>query len=364
MQPIDRMTRPLTWLVIALLGAAPALAQTGANGRDRGDPTPAELRRELNNSNIVFKEQTVSLGEVFDTEKRDLSFEFKNTGAEPLEIRHIKPACGCTATEMAQTVYEPGETGTINVTFDPSGKRGRVKRGIKIYTNSKFEPVTDVFMESIVKPVVIKDPPVLSFSTLEKGQAATKELKVYGRFPDFKVTRATTKNPGIFDIEVEHAGETEHNGETVWLSKIKVTVRESAGPDNHRTNLTIRTNEERRPIMTAGVYARVIGDLELKPVRMMLGRLNVGDQFEREVTVRSRSGEPFEIRNVAASTPAIDADYTFEPIDPDARDEWIVRVSGTVAGAAPRFRTELKVATDVPDESLLTIQAYGQLRPR
>jgi len=335
---------------------------TASNGAR--EPSPQELRLDLKGSQMIFKRDTVSVGEIFDTEPVDAEFTFKNSGADPLEIRFIKPACGCTVPEMDKTVYEPGETGTIKVTFDPKGKRGSTQRGIRVYTNSKLKPVHQIFVDAVVKPIVIHEPATLSYNIINKGRSATREVTVYGRFPEFKVTRATVQNPGVFDVELIHLGEVEHKGEQLWASKILVTTKESARPDDHRTGLSIRTNDDRKPIFSVGVYARVIGDLELKPVRMTLGRLVVGDLFEREIILRSRSGEAFEIRGVNTNTAAIDVDFSYEPVDPESRTEWIIRADGKVVGAAPRFRTEINVATDVPDEELLTIQTYGQLRAR
>jgi len=366
--PISRLVP----IVIALLIACSmSLAQHSGHGNaaptassGAKEPTPEEMRLNLAGSQLLFKNETVSVGEIFDNEPTDARFEFKNTGADPLEIRYIKPACGCTVPEMDKTVYEPGESGTITVTFDPKGKRGSTQRGIRVYTNSKLKPVHQIFVDAVVKPVVLHEPATMSYNLIPKGQSATRELTVYGRSPDFKVTRATAQNPGVFDVDLVHLGEVEHKGETLWASRILVTVKESARPDDHRSAITIRTNDERKPIFSVGLYARVIGDLELKPVRMTLGRLVVGDLFEREILLRSRGAKPFRIRGINLNTAAVDAQWSYEPLDPETPTEWIIRVKGKVVGAAPRFNTQIHVATDVPDEELLKIQVYGQLRDR
>src|SRR5690606_20462925 len=100
-----------------------------------------------------------------------------------------------------------------------------------------------------------------------------QDIEIYGRFPEFEVTRATIQTPENFSIEVIDGGQVELEGETLWLQTLRVTVLESAKPDSHRTEITVRTNEEHKPLLTLAVVARVIGDLEMTPVRMTIGRL-------------------------------------------------------------------------------------------
>lgn len=313
---------------------------------------------------LLFKETTVSTGEILDIESVPVEFEFKNTGSEPLEIQLIKPSCGCTVPDMEQKIYQPGEKGTMKVTFDPSGKKGSISRNITIYTNSTSKPVHTIYLQSFVKPVIITEPRILAFDLTKKGQSATKDFKVYGRFEDFKVTRATTQDSDVFSIEVIDGGKVEKEGDDMWLQIVRVKLLESAKPDSHRGEVTIRTNDSNKPLFSMAMVGRVIGDLALSPVRMTVGRLQVGDQFERQVTLKSNSGKAFEIKAVNSLNVALDAEYTATPVDPEVRNEWTILVSGTVMHPAERFNSQINVITDVADEEELTVQMYGQLQPK
>ena len=329
-----------------------------------GQRTPEGVNGPSAQSALLFKETTKSTGEILDTGPADLIYEFKNTGSETLEIQLIKPSCGCTVPEMEKKSYEPGETGTMKVTFDPSGKKGAISRNITIYTNSSSKPVHTLIVQSFVKPVVITKPRILAFDMTQKGQSQTKDISIYGRFEDFKVTRATTTDPDVFAVEVVDGGQVEFEGETMWLQTLRVTILESAKPDSHRTEISVRTNEEHKPLFSLAVVGRVIGDLQLSPVRMTMGRLVVGDEFEREVTLRSKSGDAFEIKSVNSVNVVLDAEYTATPVDPEKRNEWTIKVAGTVIHPAQRFNAQMTVVTDVADEETLTVQMYGQLQPK
>jgi len=313
---------------------------------------------------MVFRETSLNTGEILDIEPVTLEYEFKNTGSEALEISMIKPSCGCTVPDMEKKIYEPGEKGTIKVAFDPSGKNGKVSRNITIYTNSSTKPVHTIYVNSIVKQVVVVEPRVLSFNMTQKGSSATKDFKIYGRFEDFKVSRATTQDSETFGIEIIDGGKVEKNGEEMWLQIVRVTILESAKPDSHRTEITVRTNEEHKRLFSLSAVGRVIGDLELTPVRMTMGRLVVGDEFEKQITLRSKAGKAFEITSLNSINVVLDATYTAEPVDAEKRDEWVISVKGTVIHPAQRFNAQLNVVTDVPDEEMMTIQMYGQLQPK
>jgi len=357
-------------LTLAAAGLALVCGLTstaGAQALDKKDLAP-EIPALINpnlagKGRLTFASTTQETGEILDTTVTKLTYLFRNTGSGPLTITQVKPSCGCTVPELSKKTYMPGEQGNLNVAFDPRGKHGAVSRSITIFTDSDATPNSQIVVHSLVKPVIIIEPMVLPFDAVTKGEGATKEFKVYGRIDGFKVTRATIDDNTSFDIEVVDGGIVEKDGEAgLHLQILRVTLKADAKPDNHRAQITVRTNDERKPIFSLATVARVLGDLKMSPVRVTMGRLVVGDDFEREFHVTSKTGKAFNILSANANSVAIDATYEFEPVDPETRTDWIVRVKGKVTNAAPRFNTQLHLVTDVPDEEQQTVQMYGQLR--
>jgi Protein of unknown function (DUF1573) len=357
-----------TLVMAAMISISSIGSVANAQALDRNDLAPASPAVTdpalEGQGRLTFLSKTQDTGEILDTENSEVSFLFRNTGAGPLTITQVKPACGCTVPELAKKTYQPGESGSLDVTFDPKGKKGAIARNITIFTDSDSTPNTSIVVRALVKPVIVIEPLVMPFNAMQKGSTATKDFKIYGRTDDFKVTRATVDDRDTFDIEVIDGGEVEYEGEMLKLQLIRLTVKETAKPDNHRAEITVRTNDDRKMIFSLSSVARVLGDLNLNPVRVTMGRLIVGDEFEKEFHVISKSGKPFNISNASCNTVAIDAQYEFEPVDPELRTDWIVRIKGTVVNAAPRFNTQLNLVTDVADEELVTVQMYGQLQRR
>lgn len=350
-------------LSIPLCGASAQLLPQG------DDPAPGvspagEPHPLAGQGRIVFVDETADAGEIFDLEPAPLEFKFRNIGGGPLKVTSIKPTCGCTVAELEQTVYAPNEMGTIKVKFDPHGRQGNVARTIQVFTDSITTPSKVVTIKAFVKPVVLTMPAdMVNFEAVNKGQSAVREIRVFGRFPEFEVSRVSISDPMMYNTEVEPVGSAEVMGETLYEHLIRVTLKDDASPGTHASTLTIRTNDERKALFSMPVMSRVIGDLELSPVRITLGRLAVGDSFDREIRVRSRSAQPFELTGAAMSNPSVSVEFTVEPVDPENRTEWIVRAKGHVSTVAPRFNATVNLLTDVKGEELTPVQMNGVLRP-
>ena len=70
------------------------------------------------------------------------TFTFTNTGDKPLVINQAVASCGCTVPTYTKTPVQPGESGTINVTYNGTGKfPGHFRKTITIRSNAKTEMV-------------------------------------------------------------------------------------------------------------------------------------------------------------------------------------------------------------------------------
>lgn len=68
------------------------------------------------------------------------TFEFKNTGEEPLVIVNAKGSCGCTVPTFTKTPILPGEKGEIKVEYN-AAKTGVFRKSVTITANTDDEEV-------------------------------------------------------------------------------------------------------------------------------------------------------------------------------------------------------------------------------
>lgn len=59
---------------------------------------------------------------------------FINQGKEPTVINRVKVSCGCTATSYTDGEIAPGDTASVEITYDPDRRPGRFEKTVKVYT--------------------------------------------------------------------------------------------------------------------------------------------------------------------------------------------------------------------------------------
>lgn len=96
---------------------------------------------------LDFEHRKYNLGPVKKGETRSFSYTFTNRGDAPAQIMLIQ-ACECTTTEHDnRKVYQPGESGTIEVVFDSSDKDAPETITIDIFleqTDPKDNPILEM----------------------------------------------------------------------------------------------------------------------------------------------------------------------------------------------------------------------------
>jgi len=84
---------------------------------------------------MVFSDTNHDFGVIEQGEKVSYTFKFKNAGNADLVISSAVGSCGCTIPHYPKGTVSVGDTGTVDVTFDSSGKQGKVIKTVTIVTN-------------------------------------------------------------------------------------------------------------------------------------------------------------------------------------------------------------------------------------
>lgn len=78
-------------------------------------------------------------------------FEIKNTGDAPLVITRVISSCGCTTPTYSKEPIAPGKSGSITVTYDPTGRVYPFVKTVSIYSNGKEGPAVITIKGEVVK---------------------------------------------------------------------------------------------------------------------------------------------------------------------------------------------------------------------
>ena len=78
------------------------------------------------------------------------TFTMTNNGNEPVLITEVKTTCGCTAAGYSKEPILPGESTTIDATYNAK-KEGLINKTIKVYTSLNDEVVLLKIKGEVVK---------------------------------------------------------------------------------------------------------------------------------------------------------------------------------------------------------------------
>lgn len=98
-----------------------------------------------------FNTTEYNYGKIKAGEKVVYDFNITNTGKKTLIIRKVKASCGCTAANPDKSELKPGESTTIKVTFDSTGRSGRDSKSVTVITNDPRQPVTNLIIQGEIE---------------------------------------------------------------------------------------------------------------------------------------------------------------------------------------------------------------------
>ncbi len=96
-----------------------------------------QANTQLKPAEISFEDTLHSFGKLNEGEIVSYEFNFTNTGESDLLITDTKTSCGCTTPEFPRQPLRAGETGTIKVSFNSTGKRGYNEKSVVVFSNAQ-----------------------------------------------------------------------------------------------------------------------------------------------------------------------------------------------------------------------------------
>ncbi len=203
---------------------------------------------------MKFKDTTIDFGEVESGKVVDVKYEFENSGAGKLVIKNVSTSCGCTAAKLEKKEYQPGEAGSIPVSFNTRGYNGRVTKTITISTNDAETPYHRL---KITGKIILKDfasiemgPDRIDFENVDIGKTYSKNVSI--------------TNTGTIDLrllEISHSPEVLPEFENKIIkpgkkSEVKVTFKPMQ-KGRFTTFLKIRSNAIRQRLIIVRINAQV-----------------------------------------------------------------------------------------------------------
>lgn len=98
---------------------------------------------------IVWKSETISVGEIPQNKPHQIEFTFTNSGKSDVLITNVQASCGCTATDYTKTPIKPGATAIVTATYNAAAK-GAFTKTVTVTTNAEANPKVLSFKGTVI----------------------------------------------------------------------------------------------------------------------------------------------------------------------------------------------------------------------
>ena len=311
--------------------------------------------------NMVVAEKIVDVGTVAQGEVVEVDFKIANEGNETLQVKAVRPTCGCTVADYDKEIAAGGE-GLVKAKLDTKDFSGPISKSILIMTNDPREPTVSVVIKADVRPFVEVLPrPLIRFNAVQ-SEPMTEKIVVVAteRDRDFKVIKVTSHVPFLKPTVRELTGEEKVPGKPGKQFEVGVEIEDDAPVGPVSAKLTIYTDHPKAKEVVVKVYGVVRALIHVTPSQVQFGTVDAKAKAGRNlIVVNNRTGDAsMEVTGVSVDDDAFDT--TVATIEEGRRYQVTVHVQAD-AEIGPHTAT-LTLKTTDPDFPEITVPVKASIR--
>ncbi|MCJ7693061.1 MAG: DUF1573 domain-containing protein [Sedimentisphaerales bacterium] len=259
---------------------------------------------------IKVENPTHDFGKMGPGSKNKCEFRFKNVGDDVLKISKVTKTCGCTVPQLSKKEYEPGESGTVKVTYSASKRAGAVKKHLYIQSNDKSNPKVTLAIKGEVENKIGIEPKSLKL-TLKDENAGCPPITITSldKKP-FSIKKIKSTGNCIF-AEFDPSEEAEK-----FVLKPEVSIAKLQKNPNGRIDIELTHPSTDRVTVNYNLLSR----FKVDPPKIIVFNAEPNKPTKKEVWILNNYGEDFEIESASSekgiikilSQEKVDGRYKFE----------------------------------------------------
>lgn len=298
--------------------------------------------------NLVVPEKIKDMGTVAQGEILEIQFELVNEGDQPLEIKAVRPTCGCTVADFDREIAA-GKSGFIKAKLDTGDFSGPISKSILIMTSDPQEPTVTVVIKAVVHPFVEVLPRALVRFNAVQHEPMVEKITIVAaeNDPNFKVTGVSSSVPYLATEVRPLAKDELVAGKSAQQFEIELSLKDDApvGPVN--AVLKVETNHPKADVVPVKVFGVVRALLHVTPSQVQFGSVAAKNEPGRNlILVNNRTGGA----KVSVTSASVnDAAFNAEVVTIESGKRYQVTVTvKSDASAGPRDAV-LTLKTSDPD---------------
>jgi hypothetical protein len=280
-------------------------------------------------------------------------FKVSNTGTAPLQISGVNPSCGCTSSVLGQWYLKPGESSEVEVSFNPKGFKGLVRKSIQVVSNDPQAPTQVLTFDAEITQEIMVSSENLFFQEIIRS-APNRKATVHlgsGNGQPVKVTDA--RSPGAPYLETV----IRQLGKDVDVDVILDSRKLPAGKPEGVDSIVLRTGNPRQPTVTLNVQWMVKSPLSAEPGKVIWLE-PAGKELRAKVTLHETGGRPIRILAFKATNPLL----RVEGLHQAASAHPVLEVILGAAAKAGLYNESIYLTTDDPDQPEFALRVSANLR--
>jgi hypothetical protein len=366
---IPFMTRVLPFLLAAPFLASCSEADEPATPEVAGqasapltaeEPEPEE---GLPAAVATFESVLHDFGRIDDTRTVSCEFPFVNEGSTTLNVTKVKASCGCTTTELAKKVLEPGEGDVIRVDWKPKGT-GQQQQTVDVITDSPTRRATRLTVKAQVKQKVTPEPRSADFGEMQSGATQALEISLTSETPGVEVLSV---QPAL-DLVQAHFTPNEGGPETLLgVVDVQITpLRRGGFSSNLIATIRVPADQdapEREYELKIPVRASVFGSVQTEPDGFYVGVVPPGGSVDYKLRLRRPDGTAFGMTTAEVESCTVEG-LTIEALPGDDEQGHFVdlMLRGPVGEYLGTLRGQTRLLTDIEGDTSFTLPIMGMVR--
>jgi len=335
-------------------------------------PGPDGQLTNVRAANLKFTSEMHDFGVVPDTNQVVTHFDFTNVGNDMLIITEILSTCGCTVPVLKVRDYLPGESGSIEVRFEPKDRPGKHQKFITVSSNdvNSIDGNRKIGINVEVYQAVKLSTPALSIGRLIFGRGGEGEVTLTSKRSTFDIKNIEITGPFVTGEVSKREDITDEKGDPTHAITVHFAV-DPAAPMGYLDRQVLFTTvlsqensaETFEHMVRFSVSAHIAGQLQATPDRLTFGTPSAGTPFDREVRIINLAGKPFTITSVRVESESdVTLNVAHDTVEANGQQMPRIRVTGNAPENRGSFSGSIWVTTDIPNEKELEIKFFGSVR--
>ncbi len=300
------ISRPMKTILVKLLivagtfgGIASGAAQTkvAATSSSTATVVPAAT----SGPKIQFAETVFDFGRISSGELAKHEFVFTNTGTATLEIKDVRPGCGCTTAGAWDKQVEPGKTGVIPLQFNSTGFSGTVAKSATVTCNDPGQSNLVLQLKANIWKAIDVTPTMAVFSVSSELQTnETRSVRIVSNIEEPVELSDLQCTNSAFRAELK----TVRPGKEFELL---ITAVPPFVENRIFSVVTLKTSMPTNPTISVSAYLNVQQPVTVMPNHVMLPQGPLTNAAHSVVTIQNTGTNSLVLSEPAVNVPGAEA---------------------------------------------------------